>query len=579
MAAPAEGPSFGVAPSGTCTCISFLSNKGGLIPEKRLNRTNPFGLLAKRTIGELRSVNPVGIERAYNHILAGIDGRTLRRKIGKGIWVPQDSKGNTFPDPGHDINTTINIDMQDVAEQALEKALIHHDADWGCVVMMEVKTGEVKVIANLRKDTNNIVNEWFNYATAQHIAPGSTFKLASIISGLEDGLFSLSDSINLNKGKKKYYDRLMIDSDNIYDKVTIEKAFVISSNVGISSIINSNYKNNPRKYIDRIYQMGLMTPLDLELPYPNNLIMPEPFEGGWSGVTLPWMSIGYEMQLTPIHMLTFYNAIANNGKMVNPLFVSSVSKDGIETSQFSADVIKNSICSKLTIQKIIPLLEGVVNEGTAKNIKSDSYKIAGKTGTTVLNYTKREIGEKKKYQASFIGFFPSDNPKYSCIVVVNNPRKNGHYGSKVAAPIFKELSDNVYANDVNIYTNKLAIIKKNQTASNIKDRLFPIVKNGRKYDAKVVLEKLDVPADVTDGRWMIAQSNSKAVKLLLRNIEKDFKNYKMPDLRGMNLKDAVFLLQSYGLTVSSSGHGSVFRQSIKKGNKFTYGSHIHLELI
>ncbi|MAM05773.1 MAG: cell division protein [Flavobacteriales bacterium] len=554
-------------------------NKGGLIPEKRLNRTNPFGLLAKRTIGELRSVNPVGIERAYNHILSGIDGRTLKRKIGKGIWVPQDSKGNTLPDPGHDINTTINIDMQDVAEKALEKALINHDADWGCVVMMEVKTGEVKVIANLRKDTNNIVNEWFNYATAQHIAPGSTFKLASIISGLEDGLFSLSDSINLNKGKKKYYDRLMIDSDNKYDRVTIEKAFVISSNVGISSIINSNYKNNPRKYIDRIYQMGLMTPLDLELPYPNNLIMPEPYEGGWSGVTLPWMSIGYEMQLTPIHMLTFYNAIANNGKMVNPLFVSSVSKDGIETSQFSADVINNSICSKLTIQKIIPLLEGVVNEGTAKNIKSDSYKIAGKTGTTVLNYTKREIGEKKKYQASFIGFFPSDNPKYSCIVVVNNPRKNGHYGSKVAAPIFKELSDNVYANDINIYTNKLAIIKKNQTASNIKDRLFPIVKNGSKYDAKVVLEKLDVPADVTDGKWMIAQSNSKAVKLLLRNIEKDFKNYKMPDLRGMNLKDAVFLLQSYGLTVSSSGHGFVFRQSIKKGNKFTYGSHIHLELI
>tara|TARA_B100001287_G_scaffold42835_2_gene31920 strand:+ start:919 stop:3006 length:2088 start_codon:yes stop_codon:yes gene_type:complete len=545
-------------------------NRGGLVPVERPNRENPFGLLAKRTIGELRNVNPVGIERAYNQTLSGKDGRSLKRKIAKGIWVPQESEGNIFPKPGNNVITTINTDMQDVAEKALKNSLFKHDADWGCVVLMEVKTGEIKVITNLRKDTSDLISEWFNYALAEHSAPGSTFKLASIIAGLEDGFFKLTDTVNLFGGRIKYYDRLMRDSEHNYNKIPIHKAFVISSNVGISSIINENYKKDPQAYIDRIYQMGLSTPLNLELPYPNNLKMPTPFQGGWSGVTLPWMSTGYEMQLSPIHMLTFYNAVANNGKMIKPIFVNSITKDGLIIKNNYTEIINPAICSQTTIKKVIPLLTAVVNEGTAQNIKSKHYEIAGKTGTTVLNYNSRKSGEDKKYQASFVGFFPVEKPKYTCIVVVNNPKKNGFYGGSVAAPVFKELSDKIFALDMHL-SNSLSKIKKIKST--------PQVKYGNTLDANYVLEKLKIPTKKTSYEWMISQSRNNEIHLLARKIEKDLSSNIMPSLKGMNLMDAIFLLENYGLVVKTQGCGFVQSQSINKGDRFKNGDVIYLKLI
>ncbi len=544
-------------------------NTGGLIAEKRLNRKNPFGLLAQRTIGELRNVNPVGIERAYNQVLSGSNGRHLKRKISKGLWVPQESKGNIIPLAGDNVVTTINTDMQDVAEKALEKTLIHHDADWGCVVMMEVNTGEVKVIANLRKDTNNRVSESFNFAMAEHVAPGSTFKLASILAGLEDGVFNIDDSVNIDGGRINYYDRVMIDSEHNYKNVTIADAFIISSNVAVSRIINENYKQNPTSYTDRIYKMGLSTPLKLELPYPDNLIMPIVNKGSWSGVTLPWMSIGYEMQLTPIHMLTFYNAIANNGKMISPIFVSSISRDNQVIETYKTQVINPSICSQSTIDKIHPLLIGVIEKGTARNIKSNNYPIAGKTGTTVLNYTNRKINENKKYRASFVGYFPAKKPKYSCIVVVSNPRKNGFYGGTVAAPVFKELSDKVYSLDISLHK----AIKSTSIVNSL-----PNVKNGSTFSAYKVLNLLGINTDKTDGKWMITETESEKVVLKLRRIEEDLSNQKMPDLRGMNLTDAIYLLENYGLLVKCRGNGSIKKQSISKGDKFNTGQIIILEL-
>ena len=544
-------------------------NKGGLIAEQRPNRENPFGLLAQRTIGELRSVNPVGIERAYHQTLSGVDGVHLKRKIAKGVWVPQDASGNILPKPGNDVVTTINIDMQDVAEKSLEKALIKHDADWGCVLMMEVSTGKIKVIANLRKDTSDRVSEWFNYALAQHVAPGSTFKLASIIAGLEDNLFKVTDSVSIKGGSARYYDRVMIDSKHQYNKVTISKAFAISSNVGISKIINDNYKNNPSTYTDRIYQMGLSTPLEIEIPFPNNLKMPIPYKGGWSGVTLPWMSIGYEMQLTPMHILTFYNAVANSGRMIEPIFVSSINKEETVVQYNSAELVKNAICSKSTIEKVLPLLVRVVEEGTAKNIHTNEYKIAGKTGTTVLNYTNRISGEKKKYQASFVGFFPADKPKYSCIVVINNPKKNDVYGGTVAAPVFRELSDKVFASDISMHNS---IIKNNEYFT------LPIVKQGNTSDAYKVLNDLDIPFKSINSKWMVSSTNPKQVTFFVRRIEKDLQNGKIPELIGMNLQDAIYLLENYGLKVYSEGVGAIVSQSIRKGERFNKGTVINLKL-
>ncbi|MDP7568067.1 MAG: penicillin-binding protein [Flavobacteriales bacterium] len=544
-------------------------NRGGLIAEQRPNRETPFGLLAQRTVGVLRDVNPVGIERAFNQTLSGVDGRHLKRKIAQKVWVPQDSEGNYLPKAGKDIVTTINIDMQDVAEKALERTLIKENADWGCVVLMEVETGEVKVIANLMKDTLDRVSEKYNYALAMHDAPGSTFKLASIIAGLEDGKFSVNDSVDLQRGRIKYYDRVMRDSPHDFRKVTIEKAFVISSNVGISKIINESYTSDPTEYIDRIYKMGLSTPLELELPYPPALKMPVPNKGGWSGITLPWMSTGYEMALSPLHMLTFYNAIANKGKMMNPIFTTAILEDGKEIEYKKPVVVNPSICSESTIEKIMPLLVGVVVEGTAQNIRTDKYRIAGKTGTTVLNYAGRKEGEDKKYQASFAGFFPADNPKYSCIVVVSNPKNGQVYGSKVAAPIFKELADKVYALDMDIHS-PISI------AESFKN--LPKVKQGETDKTKVVLSQLNIDCETTDAAYMISQTTKSSVNLLVRKVEEDLQNGRMPSLKGMNLQDAVYLLETYGFSVVTTGSGGIVKQSIKKGESIKKGSVIKLEL-
>ena len=548
--------------------LKLDQNRGGLIAEQRPHRETPFGELARRTIGEDREVNPVGIERAYNPILSGLDGVNLKRKIAQGVWIPQDSDGNKMPEPGDDIVTTINIDMQDVAEKSLEVALINENADWGCVVLMEVATGEIKVIANLKKDTLDRVREHFNYAIAEHVAPGSTFKLASIIAGLEDGKFEVTDSVDLQSGRVTYYDRVMIDSPHKFKKVTIKKAFIISSNVGISSIINNNYKKDPSLFTDRIYKMGLSTPLDLELPYPDGLRMPIPNERGWSGVTLPWMSTGYEMALTPLHVLTFYNAIANKGKMMKPIFTSALVGGGIELVKKYPEMINPAICSESTIDKVMPLLIGVIEEGTAKNIKSDRYQIAGKTGTTVLNYAGRKKDEEKMYQASFAGFFPAENPKYSGIVVINNPKNGQVYGGKVAAPIFKELADKVFALDMEIHHPMISceILKS-----------LPEVKYGELDEVNLVLKDLGISDNQDQGVNLRNQRLEKEAGLIMDRIEKGLQSGIMPDLRGLNLKDALYLLESY-VQVQVIGSGGVIKQSIKTGDKFIMGSVIKLEL-
>ena len=546
--------------------LKLDQNKGGLIAEERPHRETPFGELARRTIGENREVNPVGIERAYDLVLSGLDGTHLKRKIAQGVWIPQDSELNKIPKPGKDVVTTINIDMQDVAEQCLEQTLINENADWGCVVLMEVETGEVKAIANLKKDTLDRVRESFNYAIAEHVAPGSTFKLASVIAGLEDGKFEVTDSVDLQKGRAKYYDRVMLDSPHNFEKVTIKKSFIISSNVGISTIINDNYKEDPSAFTDRIYKMGLSTPLDLELPYPVALRMPVPNEKGWSGVTLPWMSTGYEMSLTPMHMLTFYNAIANRGKMMNPIFTTSIISEGRELVKQYPKVINSSICSYSTIDKVMPLLIGVIEEGTAKNIYSDKYQIAGKTGTAVLNYATRKEGQAKMYQASFVGFFPAVDPKYSCIVVINNPKNGQIYGGKIAAPIFRELADKVFA--MHMHNNISTIDGVN----------LPKVKSGEVQKTDLVLKNLGISYKSTRANYMIAKTSESEVGLFASSIEDDLENGIMPDLSGINLEDVLYLLERYGIQVKAYGVGGVVNQSIKKGDLFTKGSVIKLEL-
>jgi cell division protein FtsI (penicillin-binding protein 3) len=548
--------------------LKLGKNKGGLIAEQRPNRENPFGVLAKRTIGLLRESNPIGIERAYNKTLSGTDGVQLKQRIGKSFWRNEESQYNELPVAGNDIVTTINIDMQDVAENALSNALLHHDADWGTVVLMEVESGNIKVIANL-KNTNGELDEYYNHAIAEHSEPGSTFKLASVLAGLEDGFFKLTDSVDTEDGTHRFYNEIMRDSKKGgYGKITIGEAFVKSSNVGISKITDKYYRKNPSAFIDRIYKMGFCTPLDLELPYPNSLLIKKPGTKAWSGVTLPWMSIGYSLRLTPIHMLTFYNAIANNGVMVMPLFTTSILKDGKKISTNNKKIINPAICSKSSIDQIIPYLIDVVDNGTAKSIRNKNYKIAGKTGTTLLAYGNKEEKKNKQYQASFVGFFPAKNPKYSCIVVINNPKENGFYGGNVAAPIFKEISDKIYASDILLH-------KPIDNQDIIND--VPRLNQGKTKDANDILTALSIKHESTSSKWMIPEIANNKITLSTRNIEKDFAKGIMPNLYGMGLMDAIYLLENAGLKVDFNGKGSVTNQSIKKGDLLSNKYKINLE--
>ena len=547
--------------------LKLGKNRGGLIAEERPNRENPFGLLARRTIGVLRESNPIGLERAYNKTLSGTDGLQLKQRVGKSFWRNEESDLNSLPKSGNDIVTTINIDMQDVTEKALKSALRFHDADWGTAILMEVESGHIKAIANLKYEDGDF-DEHYNHAIAEHSEPGSTFKLASILAGLEDGFYSLLDSVDTEDGTHQFYDKTMRDSKKGgFGKISIGDAFVQSSNVGISKVINRSYKDKPQDFIDRIYKMGLCTPLDLELPYPNSLLIKQPGSPGWSGVTLPWMSIGYSLRLTPLHILTFYNAIANNGVMVSPLFTTQILKDGKKVSEHSKKIINPAICSKSSIVQIMPYLIDVVEKGTAKSIRTRKYKIAGKTGTTLLAYGEKSEDNIKQYQTSFVGFFPAENPKYSCMVVVNNPKENGFYGGNVSAPVFKEISDKVFAADISIH-NSILIAEQTKDTPNLSQ--------GKTEDMSKLLDNLSLEYEKTKSNWMVPSYSSKKISLERRSIEKDFEEGLMPNLFGMNLLDAVYLLENAGLKVEIKGKGHIVNQSIKKGDRFLADQKISL---
>ena len=431
--------------------------RGGLISKQKIRRAKPYNELAARTIGYTIQSEKlfVGLEGAYNEALTGVNGKQVMRRINHGDWIPIHDDNEIEPKNGLDIVSTINIDVQDVAENALLKYLIKNKAFQGCAIVMEVKTGHIIAIANLRYDSNDEkYKEAYNYAIGESIEPGSTFKLVSILRALEDKKAKLTDSIYTGAGYTTYYNRAMRDVHKIGNgRITVRDAFEHSSNVGISKLINESYKNNPAKFIDGIYSMSLNKKLGLKIigegapniKHPKN-------KKNWYGTSLPWMSIGYELTITPLQTLTLYNAIANNGVMVKPMFVSEIKDGGNIIKKFKTEIISDKIVSQSTVDSAQSLLEGVVIRGTAKRaFKNSPYKVAGKTGTAQIasngNYNK------KQYNASFVGYFPADNPKYSAIVVINNPTNGKYYGSGVAAPVFKEISDNLYSTSIALDVN------------------------------------------------------------------------------------------------------------------------------
>jgi cell division protein FtsI (penicillin-binding protein 3) len=547
--------------------------KGGLIYIQQNVRSLPFKMLAARTIGyDVEGIKPVGLEGAYGKQLRGVGGKRLMQKIAGGVWMPVNDSNELEPEDGSDLVSTIDLNIQDVAGNALLSQLEKHNAAHGCVVLMEVSTGHIKAIANLKRMPDGGYAESFNYAIGASTEPGSTFKLASLMAAFEDGYADLSDSVDTYDGVVRYYDRKMVDSHaGGYGKITVQRAFELSTNVGISKIIYENYAKTPQKFIDRLKGMGLDTPLNLEISGEGMPKIKDVKDPSWSGVSLPWMSIGYEVLQTPMQILTFYNAVANDGKMVKPMFVKEIRQRGKVVQKFETVVINPAICSKKTLEKSRRMLEGVVENGTASNLKHSSYKIAGKTGTAqIANQKSYKIDGKVSHQASFVGYFPADNPKYSCIVVVNAPSNNVYYGNLVAGPIFKEIADKVYSTNLDIHKPMEATLASGGKTA------IPYSKNGDYQDLVTVFTELNVGMDNKSQRkeWIKTSTGDKSVEVKDINFVAGI----TPNVIGMGLQDGTYILENAGYVVKVIGRGAIKRQSIMPGEKIFKGSLIVIEL-
>ncbi len=530
--------------------------KGGFIVEEKDYRKMPFQMLASRTIGykNLNSNVYVGLEGAYSKELEGVSGKRLMRKIANGIWRPVERDNQIEPENGKDIVTTIDINIQDVAESALLKCLDSNDAEHGCAILMEVKTGYIKAIANLKRHKDGTYGEDLNFAISESAEPGSTFKLASLIAVLEEGKFDTNELVNT--GVSSYAGKKMEDShEEGYGRISLSKAFEVSSNVGISEIATRTFGKNPQKYIDYLNGMNLNKPLGIDLKGEGKPYVKNTKDKTWSKISLPWMSIGYELMITPLQTLTFYNSIANNGVMVKPLFVKEIMQTGKLIEKKEAVVINKSICSDKTLAKVQAILQGVVEHGTAKHLLNTVYKIAGKTGTAKIDYHNNK--ESNVYRASFVGYFPADNPKYSCIVIINNPTKGIYYGGAIAAPVFKEIADKVYATQLNIHQQRKIEYKKIS---------IPFVAAGNKQEIYTIYSNLNLPflSDNNDADYLVSTTRDSLNGY--KSVE--YKSGIVPDFKGMGLKDAIYLAEKIGLKVNVSGKGKVSSQSLPKGTKF-----------
>ncbi|MFO7790905.1 MAG: penicillin-binding protein [Bacteroidota bacterium] len=544
--------------------------KGGFVYFQRSNREHPFGVLARRTIGTVRKNGRkgVGLEDAFENALSGVEGFAIKQKVAGNLWMPVNDGNEIEPQDGMDLMTTIDVRIQDVAETALERRLRFHDADHGSAVVMEVETGEVLAIANLKKNKYDNYIEAYNYAIGEATDPGSTFKLASVIVALEDNVIKPSDSVQTGNGVHYYYDHRMEDThEDGFGTISFAEALIKSSNVGISKVIFKHYNTRPQYFVDRLYKMGLNEPLDVCIRGEDEPMMRYPGEDKWSGLSLPQMSIGYEVELTPLQVLAFYNAIANDGAKLKPRFAKALYYRGKEVKTFSTEVLNQSICSHSTLQTVRKMLKRVVEEGTASNLKSDNYSIAGKTGTAQINYGQRE--KRQYHQASFVGYFPADNPKYSCIVVIHDPKRYGYYGNIVAGPVFREIADRIHATDPELHP---------QPRFQADQVPLPKVKISDRKKLNTILDALNLPRDsrsMRDCQWVYPVEKDDKIMYYIRDYSQ--KNL-VPNVIGMGLSDAIKVLEEHGMKVRVNGRGTVVKQSPAAHKKYEHGQTIEIEL-
>jgi len=501
--------------------------KGGLIVKYHTVRSYPFGDILKRTIGFSKGDgNRAGIEGAYNAYLKGKDGMKKKQKIKAGIWRPLSDINDVDPVNGDDVVTSINIDFQDVAHHRLKEQLIKYEADHGSVVIMDVKTGAIKAMVNLGRTSKGEYKEVRNYAVYETFEPGSTFKVFSLMSLLEDGLVTPDTKVDTGKGIYEVYDKKVRDSHHEgFGVLSLTEVLEKSSNVGVVKLVYENYKEKPRRFVKRLYNFGLHNKVEVDIKGEGKPIIPDPKDKNWSGLSLPWMAYGYGVELTALQLLTYYNGIANNGKVMRPYLVHSIKEYNHTLKTFKPKVLNRSLASSKTIEDIKKMLEGVVLRGTgAQYVKTPYFEIAGKTGTAQTEYWKGS----KQYISSFVGYFPAKNPRYSMIVVIHKPNpQKGYYGAEVAGTVFRKIAEFVYG------------------------------KTPVEYE---IAEKDEV------------KKNTKADEILSK--------YKtiMPNLKGFSSKEAIYILENMGLNVRLNGSGVVVDQSIPHGKKIKKNQQISLKL-
>lgn len=546
--------------------------KGGLIVEQFSKREKPFRLLASRTIGHTSEHGkPIGIEGSFNSFLSGKTGKCLMQKISGGVWKPVNDEFRLDARNGYDIMTTIDLNIQDVAEQSLMHQLQTHDCNKGTAILMEVKTGEIKAIANLTRNSQGEYFEDFNYAFGYGTEMGSTFKLLSYMALLEDGYVDLDDSVDTQGGVVYFSGVPIKDShEGGYGVISVKQAFELSSNVAISKLIKKYYGKEPQRFLDHIQSVKLDQPLGLQINGEAKPRIKQIQDKDWSKVSLPFMSIGYESILAPVHILSVYNAVANNGKMVKPLFVKSINDNGKPVISYQTEVLNPAIASPATIDKLKRMLEGVVEKGTASNLKHTNYKTAGKTGTAIMaKGGKGYQVDGKKYQASFVGYFPAHNPQYTCMVIVYDLSPRFYYGNVVAGPVFKDIADKVYSTRPDLHPSI-------QSDSILPIYTSPLVKNG---DGKRLMEAagmigLSIENKAGEYTWVKTGTDKGKISITALNQ----KGNQVPDVRGMGLRDAMYLLEQSGMFVHVMGSGQVKTQSLSPGSSFKKGQPIYIVL-
>ena len=543
---------------------------GGVIFEKTDIRYNPFTALSKRTIGFVNEDGDgAGLEKSFNEALGGQNGEALFQKIAGGTWMPVFDGDDVKAIDGNDILTTIDINLQDVAETSLHRHMALHDADEGTVVVMEVATGHIKAISNLTRVGKDNYQEKFNHAVGGSLEPGSTFKLVTMMALLEDTDVELTDSIATGDGVYQLYREKVRDHvEGGYGTISVRRAFEVSSNIAMAKLTNKHFAKKPDNFLKHIDQLRLSKPLGLQI---NGETIPKfkrPTDKDWSGITLPWMAYGYGLEISPLQTLTLYNAVANDGKMIKPIFVTAIRQADNTVKEFETEVMNNKICSNSTLKKLKDLLESVVEKGTAMSLKNAHYKIAGKTGTAQIlengRYTKR-------YITSFVGYFPAHAPKYSAIVVVKNPKGVYQYGNNVAGPVFKEITDNIYSSDIGLHS---AMAKRGDLKDD-KEKVFPVIRAGLQEDLNVITNELEIAVTgETEEEWVKAARSGNSVLWNKNVVSKEH----VPDVTGMTFRDALFLLESSGLRVIHQGIGRVKEQSLTPGAKVLKGSRIFIKL-